>query len=182
MHDIRIIPAVRNDAELSDALNSDCGLIFDLNPDLLTLKKRVDAVHSSGKKIYIHFDLAGGIGKDKTGMIYVKAVGVDGIISTRVNIIKLAHEVGLFTVQRFFIVDSHSIDTTVDSAKTAKPDMIEIMPGILSKVIKNIKKKLDTPIIAGGLIETKEEAENILKSGASAISTGNKLLWKHKGE
>ena len=178
MFDIKIIPAIRTDDELSEALLTRCELIFDLNPDLLSLKSKVDAVHRTGKKIYIHFDLASGIAKDKSGMVYVKALGVDGIISTRVNVIKLAREVGLFTVQRFFIVDSHSVETTVESAKTAKPDMIEIMPGVIPKIIENIRCKLNIPIIAGGLIETKEEIINVMKSGATAISSGSKELWK----
>lgn len=173
----KIIPAVRCDSELSEAILSDCELIFDLNPDLLTLKSKVDAAHRAGKKIYVHFDLASGIAKDKSGMLYVKAVGVDGIISTRVNVIKLAREVSLFTVQRFFIVDSHSIETTVEAAKSAKPDMIEIMPGIIPKVIKEIKGELDTPIIAGGLIEQESEIETIIESGATAVSSGSKELW-----
>ncbi|MBQ7039424.1 MAG: glycerol-3-phosphate responsive antiterminator [Clostridia bacterium] len=174
---IKIIPAVRSDSEFSEAILTDCNLLFDLNPDLLTLKSKVDAVHRAGKKLYIHFDLATGIGKDKTGMLYVKAVGVDGIISTRVNIIKLAREIGLFTVQRFFIVDSHSIDTTVEAVKSAKPDMIEIMPGIVAKVITDLKQRINTPIIAGGLIETSDEVESIIQSGATAVSIGSKALW-----
>lgn len=174
---VKIIPAVRTDDEFSKAVLTDSELIFDLNPDLFTLKSKVEAAHRAGKKLYIHFDLANGIGKDKSGMLYVKASGVDGIISTRVNVIKMARELGLFTVQRFFIVDSHSIDTTIDSVKTAKPDMIEVMPGIIPKIIENLRHKLSQPIIAGGLIESKNEIELILSSGAAAISTGSKALW-----
>ena len=177
MSEIKIIPAIRNDTELSEALLSDCELIFDLNPDLLTLKSKVDAVHRVGKKIYVHFDLASGIAKDKSGMLYVKAVGVDGVISTRVNVIKLAREVNLFTVQRFFIVDSQSLETTVESAKTAKPDMIEIMPGVIPKVIKSLRHRLNIPIIAGGLIEKETELKDVIESGATAISSGSKELW-----
>lgn len=173
----KIIPAIRTDDEFSKAILTDSELIFDLSPDLFTLKSKVEAAHVAGKKLYIHFDLANGIGKDKSGMLYVKASGVDGIISTRVNVIKMARELELFTVQRFFIVDSHSIDTTIDSVKTAKPDMIEVMPGIIPKVIENLRQKLSQPIIAGGLIETENEIELILKSGATAISTGSNMLW-----
>jgi glycerol uptake operon antiterminator len=103
---------------------------------------------------------------------------VDGIISTRTNIIKMAKEEGVFSIQRFFILDSHSIDTTLESLKSSKADMIEIMPGIIPKIIKRLKESVDIPIIAGGLIETKEEIKEILKSGAFAISTGKEELWK----
>ena len=173
-----IIAAVRNSEEFDVALKSKVKIIFDLSPDLLTLTKRAESVHKSGKKLFIHIDLATGIGKDKSGILYAKSMGVDGIISTRVNIIKIARELELFTVQRFFIVDSHSIDTTIEAIKASKADMIEVMPGVVIKTIKKLKEKLNIPIIAGGLVEDIEEVEEALKNGAVSVSTGKKELWK----
>lgn len=173
----RIIAAVRTEKELDDALKSDVGIIFYLTPDLHMVEGMATRVHDNGKKLFIHLDLATGIGKDKSGIMYVKNAGIDGIISTRVNIIKAARECGVFTVQRFFIVDSHSIDTTVEAVKASKADMIEVMPGIIPKVIKRLRKTLDVPIIAGGIVDSAEEIEDIINSGATAISTGKNELW-----
>lgn len=173
-----IVAAIRNDEELKKVLKTDVENVFDLASDLFNLKKRVEILHENNRKMFIHFDLATGIGKDKSGIMFVKKTGVDGIISTRTNIIKMAKEEGVFSIQRFFILDSHSIDTTLESLKSSKADMIEIMPGIIPKIIKRLKESVDIPIIAGGLIETKEEIKEILKSGAFAISTGKEELWK----
>ena len=126
----------------------------------------------------MHIDLAEGIGKDEYGIRFVSDLGADGIISTRTNMIKLAKKLGMYTVQRFFIVDSHSVDTTVESAKASKADMIEIMPGTVSKVIRNLKKVLDMPIVAGGLIESWDEINEAIACGATAISVGKKELWE----
>ena len=60
--------------------------------------------------------------------------------------------------------------------ESAKPDLIEIMPGIASKVIKRFVSG-GVPVIAGGLIETKQEITEALKNGAEAISTGKEDLW-----
>ena len=172
-----VIAAVKNDI-FDKALSSKVEWIFDLSPDISTIKFRATLAHTKGKRYFIHFDLADGVGKDRSGILFAKGLGVDGIISTRVNIIKLAREAGLFTVQRFFIVDSHSIDTTLDGIKAAKPDMIEIMPGTVSKVIKKLSPEVCVPIIAGGLIESKEEVCLALECGASAVSTSRSELWK----
>ena len=83
----------------------------------------------------------------------------------------------MLAVQRFFVLDSHSVGTIVDSAKTSKADMIELMPGTVTKVIKQIKAIFDTPIVAGGLIETKEEIDEAYASGVVAVSTGKVELW-----
>lgn len=172
-----IIAAVRNDSELELALKADVWVIFDLSPNLLTLAKKAEMVHSAGKKIFIHIDLAEGIGKDKCGIDFVRRCKVDGIISTRSNIIKLGREAGLGTVQRFFIVDSKSVDTTVETVKTSRPDMIEIMPGIVTKVVASLKATLDMPVICGGLIDDVREIDSVLSAGATAISTGKTELW-----
>ena len=80
-------------------------------------------------------------------------------------------------MQRFFVIDSQSVVTTVETAGLSKADMIEIMPGILTKVISKLKKELHVPIVAGGLIETNDEAVAAISAGAYAVSTGSKEIW-----
>ncbi len=173
----RIIAAVRTQSEMETALKSRVEVIFDLCSNIISVGENVERAHNAGKKLFVHIDLADGIGKDKYGVVYLQNIGVDGIISTRVNLIKLAKENGLFTIQRFFVVDSHSIDTTLEGLKSSKADMIEIMPGVMTKVIKRLKAKIGTPIIAGGLIETGEEIAEIFKCGTFAVSTGKQEFW-----
>ncbi|MBQ7841259.1 MAG: glycerol-3-phosphate responsive antiterminator [Lachnospiraceae bacterium] len=175
-----IIAAIRNARDLEMAKRSRITMIFCLNASILTLEELVKTAHEAGKKIYVHMDLVEGIGKDKPGLEYVKQKGVDGIISTRVSLIKAAREVGLFTVQRFFIVDSQAVGTALEYIKASKPDMIEVMPGTVTKVIADLKNKIDIPIIAGGLIETKQEVDAALVNGAAAVSTSRQELWGRK--
>ena len=178
MDRMRIIAAARSDEELMAAVASKAEIIFMLAPNIADIKRQAAAVHKAAKKLFIHLDLAVGIGKDEYGIRFVKGQGVDGIISTRTNIIKLAKKENLFAVQRFFIVDSQSVYTAVESAKASKADMIEIMPGTVTKVIKKLKKELDSPIVAGGLIETEKEIEEAILCGATAVSTGKRDFWE----
>ncbi len=172
-----VIAALRSDKDFESALNGAPSVIFDLAPDINSLKEKLDRAHSAGKRYFIHMDLAVGIGKDESGIVFLKNLGVDGIISTRINIIKIAREHGIFTVQRFFIVDSHSIITTFESIKASKADMIEIMPGIIPRIIRLLREKIEVPIIAGGLIESESDVRELLTSGASAVSTSRTELW-----
>ena len=174
----KIIAAARNNNEFQIAADSDVNIIFMLVPNIEEIEKQAEVAHKSGKKLFIHLDLAEGIGKDEYGIRYVKKAGVDGIISTRTNIIKLAKKEGLLTVQRFFIVDSHSVDTTLESAKSSKADMVEVMPGVVPKVIKRLKNELNALVVAGGLIDTQAEIDDAIKAGATAISIGKQEFWK----
>jgi len=177
----RVIAAVRTKDDLNEAVTSPVDNIFLLSSNILTLGEMVDFAHVRGKKIFIHLDLAEGVGKDKSGVLFIANTGADGIISTRVNIIKAAKDCGLEAVQRFFIVDSHSMSTAIESLTAAKPDNIEIMPGVLPKIIRHFKKRVSMPIIAGGLIETEAEAASLINAGAAAVSTAKKRLWTREG-
>ncbi len=173
-----IIAAVNTGEKLNEALKTSVPWIVHMTPNINTLEEEIKLVHQKGKKLFLHFDLSEGIGKDKYGIQFVKRMGIDGIVSTRTGLIKAAKEEGMATIQRFFIVDSHSVDTTVESLKISKADMIEVMPGVAPKIIQLLKKRVAVPIIAGGLIDTEEEISRAIESGATAISTGKQSLWR----
>ena len=177
MNQIPVIAAVKSEEEFQAAVRTKVNIVFHLAPNIMELGENIKAAHDSGKSFFIHIDLAEGIAKDKFGIRYVKQLGVDGIISTRTNLIKFAKEEKMFAVQRFFILDSRSVEAIVETVKSSKADMIEVMPGVVPKIISRLKDELTVPIIAGGLIETIEEAEAAIDSGAQAISTGSRNLW-----
>lgn len=173
-----IIAAIHNEKELKKALKSPCEVIFLLNSTIINIQDIVQKVKTSNKIIYIHTDLIQGLSKDNTALEYiVKNIQPDGIITTKNNLIKYANELGLFTIQRLFIIDSLSLETGIQSIKKNKPNAIEIMPGIMPTVIDNILKKINIPIITGGLISTKEHVINSLKAGAIGVSTSNEAVW-----
>ncbi len=173
----KIFAAVRTEEELDLAISSEIETVFMLSTNIEEVGAQIEKAHKKGKKLFVHIDLAEGVGKDEYGIRYLKNLGVDGIISTRTNLIKQAKKAGIYTVQRFFIVDSHSVGTTLDAIKIGKPDMIEIMPGIVTKVIKRIQEETDAPIVAGGLFSSIEEMEKALEDGASGVSASTKTLW-----
>ena len=51
------------------------------------------------------------------------------------------------------------------------------MPGIMPKILKEIRGYTDIPLIAGGLISDKKDIMAALSAGADAISTTNEALW-----
>lgn len=170
-----VIAAVQSHT-MDGALASPVEMLFDLKASLLDVENTVKKVHAVGKKLFIHLDLAEGLGKDKAGVEYLAKIGVDGVISTRGPLIRYARERGLITVQRFFALDSKGVDSINEMLESVKPDLIEIMPGIVGKVIRRFAES-GIPVIAGGLIETKQEITEALNSGALAISTGKAELW-----
>lgn len=172
-----VIAAIRTQSDLDAALSQELPLLFLLTENILTLPKTLARCHESGRQAFVHLDLCEGLSKDRSAVAYLAQLGADGVISTRSNVIRWAHEFGLQSVQRFFLLDSQSIQNAFDAVASCAPTMIELMPGVLPKLITRFAQKTSLPVIAGGLIETKEEIFAALNAGAVSISTGNHLLW-----
>jgi len=166
-----VIAAVKDD-KWQEALASPAETIFYLKANLLTVRTRAEEARRAGKRLFVHIDLADGIGRDRTGVDYLADCGVPGIISTHGQLLAGAAERGLLTVQRFFALDSQGLE----SVRSCGTDLIEIMPGVIPKVIERFART-GLHVIAGGLIETKEEVMTALRCGAAAVSTGKKELW-----
>jgi glycerol uptake operon antiterminator len=170
LEDSPVIAAVSDD-KWTEAIACPSQVIFYLSADLLTVEEKVRQAHEAGKYVLVHIDLADGIGKDRTGVRFLAQCGVDGIISTKSQLIRLAKEQGLLTVQRFFALDSKGVDSIGDMLRGTNPHLMEIMPGLVPKIIRRYAD-CGLPVIAGGLIQTKTEVTDALGAGATAVSTG----------
>lgn len=175
LEDCPIIAAVR-DRDGWAVSEIPAEVIFDLGANVMTVGKIISEAHAVGKTVFVHIDLAEGIGKDRYGLEYLKAQGVDGIISTKTGLLRQAKELSLMTVKRIFLLDSQGVQGAINEIDNYSTDMIEIMPGIMPKMIERFSR-LNVPVIAGGLIETKAEITAALSSGAVAVSTGKEELW-----
>jgi len=102
---------------------------------------------------------------------------VDGIISTKNNQIRRAKQLGLITVQRFFLLDSRTLTNIYKQFSNKDIDFVEVLPGGMPKVLENINKNGTKPLITGGFIYDKEDIINALKAGVAGISTSNTSLW-----
>lgn len=174
-----VIGAIRHEEDLESVKDSDIAVIFILKATIMNAKHLIEECKTMGKAVFIHLDFIEGLGKDEKAIEYVsKVLGPHGIITTRSQAIKYGNEQNLITIQRYFMIDSQSFHTAVHSIGHAKPDFIEVMPGIIPKVITKLTKAVQPPIIAGGLIQDKDDIIQGLQAGAIATSTANKKLWE----
>jgi glycerol uptake operon antiterminator len=173
-----VIAAVCNEDELKLALDSDCRVVFLLMGNLLDIGELTRRVHERGKLCVIHLDLIEGLSSKEIAVDAIqKATGAEGIISTRGALIKRAKQLGLAAVQRGFMLDSRSLNSFEQQIAQSKPDFVEILPGLLPKVITSLKDRIAAPIIAGGFIHEKEDVIAALQAGALAVSASSPKIW-----
>lgn len=175
-----IIAAVSSREKLKEAVEaSPCEIIFILESEILTLKKDVNYVLEHDKLVFVHMDLISGLSHDVHALAYIhEEIKPTGILTTKASLVKKAKELNLYVIQRLFMLDSKSLRDGIASIKKTLPDGVEIMPGIATMAITEINQKTRKPVIAGGLIESKQQMMEALKAGAVSVSTSKSLLWE----
>ena len=72
MNNSKIISAVRNQSEFEVAVKSNTDTVFMLSTNIEIIGEQINVAHQNGKKVFVHVDLADGIGKDVYGIRYLK--------------------------------------------------------------------------------------------------------------
>ncbi|SDO27558.1 glycerol-3-phosphate responsive antiterminator [Alkalicoccus daliensis] len=174
-----ILPAIRDLKDIDKAIKMDSEYIVLLNTHVGQLKSLVKMIKSENKKVLLHADLVQGLKNDEfAAQFLAQDIRPDGLISTRRNVLMTAKKANLITIQRLFILDSLALQSSYQMLKTIQPDCVEILPGVIPHIIKEIYEETKIPIIAGGLIRSHEEVQSALDAGAIAITTSNRDLWK----
>lgn len=173
-----VIAAVKGGDGLEAALDSDVPVIFLLSGDILSVADAAARVRKAGKRVFVHLDLIDGLAAREVSADFIaRQTTADGIISTKAALTRRGRELGLVTIQRFFLLDSMALDN-IQRQKAQDCDLIEVLPGLMPKIIRRVAQLTGKPVIAGGLISDKEDVTSALSAGAVAVSTTNPAVWR----
>lgn len=178
-----VIAAVKSDAGLQAAVEmEEIQVIFVLYGDVCTIPEILERIKAAGKKAMVHIDLIAGLSAKEISVEFIaRQTRADGIITTKPALVRRAKELGIFAVLRIFVIDSlalKNIENLEMQCGTSRPDFIEVLPGVMPKVLGRIAKVSRIPMIAGGLITEKEDVIAALSVGAIAVSSTNQDVWK----
>lgn len=173
-----VIATINDTENLDKALNSPCKIIFLLSGNIFNLEYIVNKVNDKNKSIYIHIDAIDGFSKDVVALRYItRNIRPQGIITAKDSLIKYAKDMSIFAIQRIYLSDSHSIDVGIRIARATRPNVIEVLPGVIPKATKTIKDSVNIPLIAGGLMMDKNDIMKSIDAGAIGVSTSKENLW-----
>ena len=176
-----VIPAVKSLSDIQRVPDHIKAILI-LDADICYLEKMIDLAIQKDLLIFLHIDLFKGISRDEYGIRYLaNKTGIDGIVSTKGYLIKIAKKNNLIAIQRLFIIDSSAFNKTLRIIEDAGPDMIEILPGLVyPRMASKLRRKIKQPLIAGGMITSKKDVDDILAEEAIAISSSDKSIWSYK--
>lgn len=176
----KILPAIRKMEDVEKIMKSNYQYIVILEVHVSRLKSIFQLAEAHHKKLIVHMDLIYGLKSDDYATEFIcQEFKPFGLISIKGSVILKARQKGVRSIQRLFVLDSGSIEKGYSLIERTQPDYIEVLPGIIPKIIKDIKEHTKKEVFAGGLIDTIEEVEQAYEAGAVAITTSNKKLWAY---
>ena len=173
-----IIAAVRDDEGLAQCLRTDIQTVFVLYGDICNIPEIVRQIKDAGKIAIVHVDLIQGLSSKEVAVDFIhQNTRADGIISTKAPLVRHAMDLGMIGGQRTFLIDSMALETTKKQLLTFQPDFMELMPGVMPKILKTVRGYTEIPLVAGGLISDKKDILAAFDAGVDAVSTTREELW-----
>jgi glycerol uptake operon antiterminator len=175
----RIIPAVRSPEFLIPAATAPGKIVYFLCGNPENLPQMVDVVVSNGKVAIVNLDLVSGLSRDAEAIGFLARRKVQGVISTHLEPLRAARHLGLFAIERTFLLDSAALHSSMRSIDQFVPDALEVLPAVVAPkmVARLLECHPDLPVIAGGLVQTLRELEDLVHQGATAVSVSESSLW-----
>ena len=173
-----IITAVKDEQGLEKALKTESPVVFLLFGNICNITGLVDQVKNSGKIAIVHVDLIQGLSSKEVAVDFIhQNTRADGIISTKAPLVRHAMDLGMIGGQRTFLIDSMALETTKKQLLTFQPDFMELMPGVMPKILKTVRGYTEIPLVAGGLISDKKDILAAFDAGVDAVSTTREESW-----
>ena len=149
--DAPVAAAAKSFQELEQSLESDSSVVFILFGDICSIGAIVELVKQRDKVAVVHMDLIDGLAAREAGVDFIKTqTRADGIISTKASLIRYAHQLGLLTIQRYFLLDSRVMENILGSKQHSFADFLEVLPGVMPKIIRQLAQDLLQLIALGG--------------------------------
>lgn len=174
-----IIPAIRHPEHLEAALASHGKVVYFLCGEPENIVDLLQRTLAGGKLPIVNMDLLSGFSRDVTALSYLQKRGLKGIISTHHESFRHAHALGLYVIQRTFLLDRGAMDSVANQLRSTAADAIEVLPACaaprLVECIQSIRPTM--PLVGGGLVQSLREIQDLLAQGLCSVSVSTTSLW-----
>jgi len=174
-----VIPAIRKPENLDAALAAHGKLIYFLCGDPENIVDLLQRSLDGGKVPIVNMDLLSGFSRDASALSYLQKRGLRGIISTHHESFRHAHSLGLYVIQRTFLLDRGAMESVANQLKSTVADALEVLPAIAApRLLDSIRTiRPEMPLVGGGLIQSMREIEDLLAQGLTSVSVSSTQLW-----
>lgn len=141
------------------------------------LPQVVPALGRAGKLVFVNVDSSPGLAQDRGALEFIKNMGAQGVVSTRLSLIEKGRPLGLLTMMKVFVTDRSNLRRSTDAISRGAPDLVEIMPApIVGRMTAQAQRAM-SPSVAAGFVESAADVALALALGSAAAATSDPRLW-----
>jgi glycerol uptake operon antiterminator len=173
-----IIAALRRAEDLEAAISSDIDCVFLMFGDINGCGAAISRLKGAGKSVFVHIDLIRGLSSDREAVEYLAQLSLPaGVVTTKGHLIREIRKIGMKAVHQLFMIDTQAFHTGIKSVLANSPDIVEIMPGLMPRVVREWKAEIAIPLVVAGLVKSRDEVRMMLDAGCDAVAVGDSRLW-----
>jgi glycerol uptake operon antiterminator len=174
-----IVAATISPVEVAAAAATPTEVVMLNSADLASLSGMVEDARSAGLLCMVHTEMVPGLANDAAAVSYLRAIGVQGIMSTRAATVAAAQNAGLIAVQRIFCTDRRAVERSLTTIEHVRPDLVEVSPAVALGALDAGTRKRFSPMLACGLVTEPAEVNWLLDLGALGVTTSAPGLWTY---
>ncbi|MEV5573134.1 glycerol-3-phosphate responsive antiterminator [Spirillospora sp. NPDC052269] len=135
-------------------------------------------LRGADKTVFVNVDSCPGLAQDRGALEFLRDHGAQGAVSTRLSLVEKGHSLDLLTMMKVFVTDRSNLRRSLDAVSRGRPDLVEVMPAPIAARLDPEAKRLLSPYVAAGFVETERDAAAALAQGAAAVATSDPRLWR----
>lgn len=162
-------------------LRADAHAVLIANVELRLLPRVVEAVHHADRLAVVNIDSIPGLMQDRGGVGFLGVLGVRAVATTRSSLCPRIKALGMEAVQKIFLTDRTSLPRMLASARSGKPDYVQLMPWPVASMLSNEDLGQFGRHIVSGFVHTADDVARAVLRGASGVSSHTEELWVKHG-
>ncbi|MGD0862862.1 MAG: glycerol-3-phosphate responsive antiterminator [Candidatus Limnocylindrales bacterium] len=170
-------PATTTGEQFQRALASHAQVVLILRANGLELAPFIGQAHECGKLVAVHLDLVSGLRGDRAAVEWLARSGADAVISSRGHLMAAIRQESMTAIQRLLLLSHTQLASGIAAITRSKPDIVEVLPGVILPEVRHLLPDLGVPLLAGGFVRTIEDVRALLDSGAIVVTSSREDLW-----
>ncbi|MFC4911860.1 glycerol-3-phosphate responsive antiterminator [Actinomadura gamaensis] len=178
LHEVPVIASVVGTQRVRGFLDAPARVCILASVPVGQLGGVLATLRGADKTVFVNVDSCPGLAQDRGALEFLRDNGAQGAVSTRLSLVEKGHSLDLFTMMKVFVTDRSNLRRSLDAVARGKPDLVEVMPAPIAARLDPEAKRLLSPYVAAGFVETERDAAAALALGAAAVATSDPRLWQ----
>ncbi|MDK9659349.1 glycerol-3-phosphate responsive antiterminator [Propionibacterium freudenreichii] len=177
-----VIPAVSGVDALEGFLDSPTESCLLGGLSVIALQRALTQLIAADIHPSVNLDSLSGLSRDRAGLDWLQAMGVTGLVTTRLSLLQSAPHYGFLAIQTLVLGGASLVDSALSALESAHAGLALVAPApVLGRLDPAALPKLQ-PFLASGFVRNVDDVDDALAHGAIGVTSSARGLWGYERE